>query len=167
MAETTKKTPRSSEKGIPAKVRSGLETQAKQMGLKFVAEEDGSRCSFLEGDNVIGGPYTHGQSAQSFLDGYRLGEYKGKAVGKADGLKEGHRTALKVLDQPVQLLIMKTGLSFWGFVLKNNNWDRIEHPNLPSLNYGSAVEVAWKSQNCPQKYVVEFDDRSSQVNLSS
>lgn len=151
--KTRQKPERRQEKGIPYKVRENLASQLKKMGLVLQAEEDGSRCTILndKGD-TIGGPFTHGQSVQGWIDGHRMGTESGLEAGKIEGRKDGFRAA-QAETATRKAHIVQTGKTYHAYIMVNGEWLRVEHQKNPAFSFGGAVDAVKEKYGWTEFYI--------------
>jgi hypothetical protein len=160
MAEKTVEGKRAPERerkpGIPPKVIAGLRERLSKLAKRFrlALEEDNSRCSLVEGDNVIAGPFTHGQSVQAWVDGYTMGHLHGEEAGKEKGVSVAKQ------DERVHVCIVKTGHTYHAFQRRRDEWHRIDSNKLPALSFGGAVEAAATTLQLSQ-FSVEYQENNA------
>lgn len=148
-------------KSIPLKVINGIDAQLKKLRSATITlnlENDNTRATLMEGEATVGGPYTHGQAVQAWVDGFRMGEDRGYAKGKVEGGKEGFRKAHEASAAKPCIYVLQTASTFHVFRMANNEWMRLDDSRLPTFNMGQAIAIAVELLKLTN-FSVKFEER--------
>lgn len=151
---------------IPPPVLNKLATQAARLGLSVRSMDEGARCLIHTDDNPrVGGPWTHGQSAQSFLDGYEIGLTRGRDEGHKKGWDEGHKAGLAEATKGSGkrvIYVLKTGNTFHSFVLVGNKYEPIDSPKSTGFSMGVVIDAAFAALGITEAEI-KYEDRTETV----
>jgi hypothetical protein len=143
-------------RSIPPKIVDSLMQQAKKAGLVLQTEDDNTKATLYRGETAIAGPFTHGQSVQACLDGYKVGIEDGRAKGVKEGAAETLNAQQKAGAKP-KVCVVKTGNTFHSYLMVNGDWALVEHGKNPAFTYGGAVDAAIECHKLTEIEVTYFD----------